>query len=103
MEEKSRQPYGTFQMLTIVQIVVPNKFFCRLSKNFAKNLAADLPKKKKKKKNRICQKLSDFFSHELWVECTRAIKKCLRFKFCQMYSLNKKVFKITFLSNVLAQ
>ena len=100
MEEKSRQPYGTFQMLTIVQIVVHNKFFCRLSKNFAKNLAADLPKKKK---NRICQKLSDFFSHELWVECTRAIKKCLRFKFCQMYSLNKKVFKITFLSNVLAQ
>ena len=72
MEEKSRQPYGTFQMLTIVQIVVPNKFFCRLSKNFAKNLAADLPKK-----NRICQKLSDFFSHELWVECTRSIKKSI--------------------------
>ena len=46
MEEKSRQPYGTFQMLTIVQIVVHNKFFCRLSKNFAKNLAADLPKRK---------------------------------------------------------
>ena len=45
MEVKSLQPYGTFQMLTIVQIVVHNKFFCRLSKNFAKNLIADLPKK----------------------------------------------------------